>query len=161
MDKEARKKYNREYYLKRKEEDPDYVKKQYARLKADSERYAKMLERSRIRHRKIYAEHRPYYYRREQKRREALIEFLGGRCVRCGYSEDIRALQLDHKNGDGTQDREKFGSYIARYYCKHLDEAKEKLQVLCANCNKIKAAEENEYYKKKRITPITSETFAV
>ena len=33
-----------------------------------------------------------------------LIAIMGGKCVRCGYS-DPRALQVDHVNGEGTKHR--------------------------------------------------------
>lgn len=87
---------------------------------------------------------------RDQKKREDLIRFLGGVCVKCKYKEDIKALELDHKNSDGDKDRKKHGTKIARYYIKNLDEAKKNLQVLCSNCNKIKAVQKNEHSKSRR-----------
>jgi hypothetical protein len=86
------------------------------------------------------------------KLRHELINCLGGKCVSCGYDKNIAGLVLDHKNGDGHQDRKEKGSRIARYYIKHLDEAHEKLQVLCATCNQIKSYEENEHNVSRRIT---------
>lgn len=74
-----------------------------------------------------------------QKVRSRIFIVLNPVCVKCGFS-DIRALQLDHINGNGRKDMKRLGgnalSYL--YYSKHLDEAKQNLQVLCANCNVIK-----------------------
>jgi 5-methylcytosine-specific restriction endonuclease McrA len=95
--------------------------------------------------------HNPEKEKREKIRddgyRIEVIKFLGGKCSLCGYEKDFRALQLDHKNSDGHLDRKKPGrkGKISRYYVKNLDEAKEKLQILCANCNKIKQIESKEY----------------
>ncbi len=87
---------------------------------------------------------------KDREKRREVVRRLGGRCIQCGFS-DIRALVLDHKTGDGGQDRKRVGNRIARYYVRHPDEAKEKLQVLCANCNMIKAVQNNEHNQSRRI----------
>lgn len=76
--------------------------------------------------------------------RAALHDILGWICIKCKYSEDVRALQFDHINGDAIMDRKRFGSLQAAiaYYVHHTDEARQKLQVLCANCNTIKKFDE-------------------
>jgi hypothetical protein len=69
------------------------------------------------------------------------------RCVQCGYDTDIRALQFDHINGRGRHEQKKvFPNHemMCRYYAEHPDEAKTKLQILCANCNCIKVYTNNE-----------------
>ena len=83
--------------------------------------------------------------------RASVVEALGGICVRCGFS-DKRALQVDHINGGGHQEVMRFGSYylMIGYYLQHLDEAKTKLQILCANCNWIKKHKNNELSGPKR-----------
>ena len=65
--------------------------------------------------------------------------------MKCGFS-DIRALQLDHIAGGGLKERDKFKGPVTMYYyySKNLDIAKEKLQVLCANCNYVKRYENEE-----------------
>lgn len=75
-----------------------------------------------------------------------LMDVLGGRICKCGY-HDVRALQIDHINGQGRQDEIKHkGRYtLYNYYLKHTAEAKQKLQVLCANCNWIKRYERAEF----------------
>jgi hypothetical protein len=71
-------------------------------------------------------------------------------CVKCGFS-DIRALCLDHINGGGTEQRRKFKNggnvwlWLARHNFPHG------YQILCANCNTIKAREEDEYGSKGMI----------
>lgn len=94
------------------------------------------------------------YYRIQ---RRTLINELGRYCCCddtncfhegiCGFS-DVRALQFDHKNGDGKQDYKRFKGVsraLVTYYLLHLDEAREKLQVHCANCNWVKRANNLEF----------------
>ena len=68
--------------------------------------------------------------------REQLIDYLGGVCVGRGcFIRDMHQLHVDHRLGGGNYDRRRFDSSeeLYRYYLNHLGEAKEKLQVLCAN----------------------------
>jgi len=102
---------------------------------------------------RYYRINRENVLNREKEKRVFLINFLGGKCITCGF-EDIRALELDHKNNDGYLDRKRIGNKVFRYYYNHLEEALEKLQILCANCNKIKAKEENEYNYSRRLVLI-------
>ena len=71
---------------------------------------------------------------------------MGGVCVRCGFA-DARALQVDHINGGGTEERRHLSQkkVYARVYA-HPNE----YQLLCANCNWIKRAEEGEAQGPKR-----------
>jgi len=88
---------------------------------------------------------------RDNMKRVVVIQFLGGACIECGYSSDIRALQLDHIHNDGYEDRRKKGraGKVYRYYVDRLEEAKVNLQVLCANCHSIKTSITREILKKK------------
>ena len=79
-----------------------------------------------------------------RKLRAAVLAFLGGRCVQCGFA-DGRALQVDHINGGGRQDRLKYGTSPAGYYRHILKDTTSKYQLLCANCNWIKRVEKQEY----------------
>jgi hypothetical protein len=74
---------------------------------------------------------------------ERLLKLLGNKCVICGYS-DPRALHIDHISGGGRKELSKGNEAMYRYYLEHLDEAKTRLQVLCANCNFIKRYERSE-----------------
>lgn len=65
---------------------------------------------------------------------------------------DLRVLQFDHINGGGTQESKNMGGNMKMlaYYINHPEEAKEKLQLLCANCNRMKVYRNNEYNRKGR-----------
>lgn len=79
----------------------------------------------------------------QQIRIEVLKE-LGGVCRICSFS-DVRALQIDHVNGDGAEDRRKMRG--RKYLLFVLDSVKNKenrYQLLCANCNWIKRVENEE-----------------
>lgn len=62
------------------------------------------------------------------------------RCNCCGFSDE-RALQIDHINGNGHKEREEFG-YVGLQ--KRVLANPKEYQLLCANCNWIKRAEEGE-----------------
>jgi len=98
---------------------------------------------SQIKHREknLLADHL-YNLQRRAKLRQAILDLLGTKCARCGFA-DVRALQVDHINGKGTQERQKARSMDA-YYRNILTVKGEGYQMLCANCNQIKRYEENE-----------------
>ena len=80
---------------------------------------------------------------------------LGGICKRCGFA-DSRALQIDHVHGDGfteKKERRRLGS-MGAYHKRVVDAASSgRYQLLCANCNWIKRAENGEHggeYGKQR-----------
>lgn len=62
------------------------------------------------------------------------VRVLGSKCVRCGF-DDIRALQIDHINGGGSQAVKRSGH--SHYYAVARGETSG-FQLLCANCNWIK-----------------------
>ena len=82
--------------------------------------------------------------RRRRIRRAAALAFLGNRCVRCGFS-DVRALQIDHVNGNGYAERNGSGGAMAIY--KRVLAGSQNYQLLCANCNWIKRVEQGELAK--------------
>jgi len=79
-----------------------------------------------------------------------LLSFFGNKCNRCDY-DDPRALQIDHINGDGVQERKRGGRAILSYehYHRIITESvaagENKYQLLCANCNWIKRFENHEH----------------
>ena len=78
------------------------------------------------------------YFRK--MRLDALVK-LGGKCCSCGY-DDLRALHIDHVNGDGKSERS-----IRKTVYNRIANGKTDLsryQLLCANCNWIKRLENNE-----------------
>lgn len=105
-----------------------------------------------------------------KKLRIEVINFLGGKCTICGNT-DIRCLQIDHINGGGWNDHLKgktgtiygysnilkvsipkkykeimkeFGINSHPENTKMNKDYPNKLQLLCANCNWIKKAENGE-----------------
>ncbi len=90
---------------------------------------------------------------RNKNMRLLVMDILGGRvCVTCGYDENTRALQLDHIDDKGHEDRYHFTNIWSMYsfYLKNPEITREKLQVLCANCNTIKQSENNIYQMSRR-----------
>jgi hypothetical protein len=77
------------------------------------------------------------------KVRLAILAFMGGKCVRCGFA-DPRALQVDHVRAGGRNDREPTNN--GAIVLKRVMDPKNagKFQLLCANCNWIKRYENNE-----------------
>lgn len=73
-----------------------------------------------------------------------MFSILGGKqCVICGCL-DVRCLQFDHINGGGCKESRIMGNKMLKHYINNPEEAKAKLQVLCANCNWIKRYINNE-----------------
>ena len=95
--------------------------------------------------RAYYAEHseerKAYVANRKQRLKNEIFDKLGGKCTECGFG-DRRALVIDHIGGGGRQHRKnKRGN---RYYVEILEDLTP-YQLLCANCNRIKAFENREF----------------
>lgn len=147
-----RKKYEHEYYLKHKE---DINRKAREWRKNNPDKIRDIAKRYRENHREEYNRKSLEYRKRtgrtskiyRERYRLRLFEILGGtKCVICGF-DDIRALQFDHKNGGGLNDRKRLGfstDTYYKYYVEHDKEAIANLQVLCSNCNWIKRHINNE-----------------
>lgn len=83
--------------------------------------------------------------RSKRKKRKEILKILGNKCIRCGFS-DKRALQIDHVNGGGCKElRSKNQLVYCRQVLKELEAGSKKYQLLCANCNWIKRAENKEH----------------
>jgi hypothetical protein len=74
--------------------------------------------------------------------RERVLTHLGSKCVHCGFS-DARALQIDHVHNDGCKEPDKRKSR-AWFFMSVLKDTDGRYQLLCANCNTIKAYEYNQ-----------------
>ena len=139
--------YDKAYYERHKEEIKIKARKEYAKHPEKfRERVAKSVKK--------YPDRLPNYQREWQhKYRQALMNILGYKCVKCGYNEDKRILQIDHIHGHGNQDRKNKGGLVRfyRYYTIHPNEVREKLQILCPNCNWIKRMDEKQHRKKRLI----------
>lgn len=97
------------YYYEHRQQKIEYAKK-YQKVNKDKKRTWNNRDRQRV-------------------RRELLL-LLGSRCVICGTTMRI---EIDHKLAGGCKDRYARGNNhsMYRYYLKHPEEAKEKLQLLC------------------------------
>ena len=121
-----------------------YMKRQSELLERSKQYRLNNLERIHI-VKKIYWEKRKNHFlnvekRRLRKIRHELMEILGGEfCKNCGY-DIYEALQFDHINGRGCEDRRNFhtGRIMYQFYASNPELARKTLQVLCANCNFIK-----------------------
>jgi hypothetical protein len=145
--------YSRQYHRKRSETDPDFRKRKYETdvqwRKKNYVKYRGYQQAYYLRsHDTISASRHKMY----DSNKQALLELLGSKCSNpncliSGGCIDIRCLQFDHVNGGGGLDRKKFtrSSQFFRYYLNHPEEAKLKLQILCANCNWIKRFERGEH----------------
>lgn len=150
--------YNKQYHIRNRQK----VISRVIKWQLDHpDRVKAIRDKGRIKHRTQYKEWRKKYLemfpdkQREygKKTRETLrakvLEILGNKCVRCGFS-DIRALQFDHINGDGYIDNHrsrKGAGKILREYRDNPELTKKRLQILCANCNQVKKHMKNENWR--------------
>lgn len=75
-----------------------------------------------------------------------VLNHYGKQCKHCDF-DDIRALQIDHINDDGAEERKSLGGKQIsgwRFYDILIKRGlPEGYQTLCANCNNIKQWERN------------------
>jgi hypothetical protein len=97
--------------------------------------------------RKSYMKEYMKTYPKEKKRRqdrnyhkklkEAIIILLGRKCIICGYSGI--ALQVDHVNNGGNEERKKFinggNNRYGKFILDKIKAGSKDYQLLCANCN--------------------------
>jgi hypothetical protein len=77
-----------------------------------------------------------------------VLALYGNKCARCGYCENLAALQVDHKISFAVRNikRPKHESGTILYNAILNGTAnKDDYQVLCANCHCIKRKENDEY----------------
>lgn len=106
----------------------------------DRERYAndaayreKKKERNRVAFQKNKTKRAEAQRLRRQKRRQILIEHLGGKCCGCGTTQN---LQFDHL--DRTQKSFNVGKCLD-YSLEKLIAEVDKCQLLCYNCHEVKS----------------------
>jgi len=124
----------------------EYRKKNRAKIKAYMANYSKV-NRATIRQKhKVWRDMnngvvRNYSKKRRVALRASILNLLGCKCSRCGF-DDVRALDIDHVNNDGFQDRSAMDwTTIMAGYASNPKRAKKCLQILCRNCNWIKHLE--------------------
>ena len=91
--------------------------------------------------RKLYKERHPERLRAGtrawyQRLKDQVFDLYGRRCAVCGFSDE-RALELDHVNGGGSDERRHIGT-IKIFQMAIASYEAGKYQILCANCNRIK-----------------------
>ena len=89
----------------------------------------------------LYRDRHPEQFRDMWNRaKNAAYALLGEVCIVCGFA-DRRALQIDHKKGNGNRERKRLGQLgIYRRVLRHPED----YQILCANHNRIKMFENHE-----------------
>jgi hypothetical protein len=80
-------------------------------------------------------------------RKQLILNHYGQQCTRCGFN-DIRALSVDHINGDGAKHRKEIPSCNLYEWLIDNDYPKG-FQILCMNCQWIKRHENQECRKFK------------
>lgn len=96
--------------------------------------------------------HARHYFQRTRHRLLALLgescACKGGDCWHTGpcIVNDLRVLQIDHVDGGGAKELKRIGHArdVYLFYLKNPEEAKLKLQPLCANCNWAKVYRNRE-----------------
>lgn len=78
-----------------------------------------------------------------ERRKLKVFAILGGKCVRCGF-DDPRALQVDHINGQPTRKRLRLKGGAVYAWIVKARMPERYFQLLCANHNWIKRAENGE-----------------
>ena len=74
-------------------------------------------------------------HRRRNRKRE-LVEAYGGKCIECGYSACLEALQFHHR--DAATKRFSLANFSGSYEL--LRAEAEKCDLLCANCHRLRHA---------------------
>lgn len=130
----------------------------FDRKKYDAEKYRTQTKKCKDWCKNYHAKHKEKIHERKQRkfheRRNEIIQLLGGKCANPfnlphpDWCNDPRLLQIDHIDGDGTEERRRINCYD-RYLILVLESIKrgeKKYQLLCANCNWIKRYEKKELF---------------
>ena len=139
--KEKQREYYRRYRELNKEKKREYDKKYRELNKEKISEYCKLNKEKKAEYDKKYNElnkEKIGEYKREQRkeRKAYCIEYLGGKCVKCGSTE---RLEFDHIKREGKKYE------ISTRVTNNLNNLKEELdkcQLLCVDCHKIKTKSE-------------------
>lgn len=95
------------------------------------------LDRKREYARKYYHKHRDKYRKSQNEKRRrkrlAVIDYLGGKCVYCGC-DNIDAMEINHKNGGGSKEHRK-RTRRHKLYNEILQGKRDDIELTCAICN--------------------------
>ncbi len=87
---------------------------------------------------RTYADRREYNIQSVKKRRREIrlkaIEYMGGKCIRCGYNKYIEVLEFHHK--DPKQKLFRIGQRGLTRSWERVKREIEKCDLLCANCHR-------------------------
>lgn len=77
-------------------------------------------------------------FRRYWQARKAVIDALGGRCIKCSF-DDFRVLECHHKHSGGNKERRNSKGTLVhdyRYYGQMLNHLQD-YELLCSNCHSV------------------------
>lgn len=88
---------------------------------------------------KKYAEKMKSWHKRmREKLRKEVLKAYGGQCV-CCYEDHWQFLTLDHPNGGGQEDRDKYKNITGQIYAwAKKNNYPPIYRVLCMNCNWVR-----------------------
>jgi hypothetical protein len=128
--------HHREYYKNNKER----ALKQIKEYRENNKDHIKMLYRVR------YVTNKTKRYNRNLALKLDILKHYGNgylACVKCGFT-DIRALSIDHINGNGNKQRRELKLSSNLYYWLKKHNYPEGYQTLCMNCQFIKKLDYDE-----------------
>ncbi len=106
----------------------------------NKEKKKQQVTKNYLKNREYYLEYKKSYgLRQNHQLRDALFNILGRVCLDCGIIDE-RVLTFDHIHNDGMKDRRESKSNRTNYrkYRDNPELCKQRLQVLCFNCNWVK-----------------------
>jgi len=138
-DLEKRREKQREYYQAHKAERNLYMHNYYLIHNDKKKAYRAKYNNPQY---KYYHQHQATYAENRHRIKVTVLTHYGNgklACVNCGF-DDIRALSIDHINGNGRKERAKLGINGGErfYYYLRKNGYPEGYQTLCMNCNTIK-----------------------
>jgi hypothetical protein len=149
MDKEKLRAYRHHYYETHKEQIRERNKK-YKRDKEKDRVYRTLHKEHRLELQRTSRAGNKVAYKQDYRKRnlmekvKALSHYSSDgkiKCARCGF-DDIRALSIDHVNGQGSKHRKEVGYHTYRWL--KANDYPSGFQILCMNCQFIKRAEKQE-----------------
>lgn len=86
---------------------------------------------------------------RRAKNRAAILEYLGGKCVECGYNAHPSALEIDHID-PSTKTMNLTGKMPLKVIPAAVWKELEGCQLLCCNCHRVKSVQNKEIGRKRK-----------